>query len=136
MNTRWIALLASGMLISMPTIATVAQAESTSLTQLFPALVGVSLTPTQQAQIQDLTQQTLPQVQSMLTTEQQTQFTAALAQGKGVRVAASSLNLSIAQRLQILNVLQTSRSQIDTILTPKQQQQVQQNVQALQQQGR
>lgn len=128
--------IASGLIVSVPAFSSIAQADSNSLTQLFPALVGVQLTPAQQSQLERLSQQTLPQVQTLLAPEQQAQFNGALSQGNGVRVAALSLNLSVTQRLQILNVLQTARSQLATILTPEQQQQIQQNVQTLQQRGR
>ena len=140
MKTRWMAVIASGLITSVPVLTVpaltaVAQAETNALTQLFPALAGVQLTPVQLTQLDSLSHQILPQVQNLLAAEQQAQFSAALAQGAGVRVAASSLNLSVTQRLQIFNILQTARSQVNTILTPEQQQQVQQNVQALQQQG-
>jgi Spy/CpxP family protein refolding chaperone len=118
MRTQWMAWMASGLMLTVPFV---------SLTQLFPALVGVPLTPTQQTQLERLSDQILPQVQQLLSPAQQSQFKAALAQGKGVRAAALSLNLSITQRMQILKTVQPLRSQINTILTPEQQQQVQQN---------
>jgi Spy/CpxP family protein refolding chaperone len=132
MGTQWMAWMASGLMLTVPFVSFVAQAETNSLTQLFPALVGVPLTPTQQTQLERLSDQILPQVQQLLSPAQQSQFKAALAQGKGVRAAALSLNLSITQRMQILKTVQPLRSQINTILTPEQQQQVQQNIQALQ----
>jgi Spy/CpxP family protein refolding chaperone len=135
MKTRWMAWMASGLIASVPLFSSVAQADSNSLTQLFPALVGVQLTPEQQDQLESLSQQTLPQVQTLLTPEQQAQFNDTLAQGNGVRVAALSLNLSVMQRLQIFNILQTARSQLATILSPEQQRQIQRNIQTLQQQG-
>jgi LTXXQ motif family protein len=134
-KTSWMIGLVGGLIVSggWPTVA---QAETNSLTHLFPALVGVQLTSTQQAQLTTLTEQTLPQVQNLLNPEQQTQFKAALNQGQGVRAAALSLNLTIAQRFQLNQLLRPLRSQLNSILTPAQQQQVQQNVKALQQQGR
>jgi periplasmic protein CpxP/Spy len=136
MPTRWIAAIASGLMATLPAVTAVAQVEPNSLIQLFPALVGVELTPAQQSQMATLSNQTLPQIQTLLTPEQQTQFNTGLAQGQGVRVAASALNLSIAQRAQIFQILQTTRSQVTTILTPAQQQQIKQNLRALKQQGR
>ena len=132
MNTRWMGWLASGLIVSGTVFPLTAQADTTSLTQLFPALVGVQLTSTQQTQLESLSNQTLPQIQNLLTPEQQAQFNTALSEGKGVRVAARSLKLSVTQQTRILNLLRPLRSQIDTILTPEQQQQVQQNVRALQ----
>ncbi len=128
--------MASGMIVAVVNVATDARADTNSLTQVFPALTGVELTTTQQTQLTNLAQQTLPKLQSLLSPAQQTQFNAALASGQGVRVAALSLDLSVAQRLKILNLLQPLRSQVTTILTPEQQQQIQQNIQALKQQGR
>lgn len=95
----------------------------------------VQLTPEQQSQLESLSQQSLPRVQALLTPEQRVQFDSALSQGKGVRVAALSLNLSVTQRLQILSILQVARSQFAVILPPEQQQQIQQNVQTLQNKG-
>lgn len=133
-NTRWMGWIASGLIVSVSALPSVAQTQS-NLTQLFPALVGVQLTPKQQ-QLWSLSQQTLPQLRSVLTPEQQIQFNTALTQGKSVRVAALSLNLSATQRFQILNILKTTRSQLATILTPSQLQTVQQNIKNRQLSGR
>ncbi len=136
MKTRWLALMASGLIASVALIPSVAQADQNSLTQLFPALAGVQLTPPQQTKIETLSNHALPQMKNLLTPEQQTQFKAALSSGKDVRGAVKSLDLSFKQRRQISNILQRTRSQINAIPTPEQLQQVQQNVQALQQQDR
>jgi Spy/CpxP family protein refolding chaperone len=112
--------------------ASVARAETTSLRQLFPALMGVHLTPQQQSELQNLSDQTLPKVRKLLTPEQQAQFNKFLAEGKGVRSAVLSLNLSIKQQGQISNLLQPLKSKVSTILTPAQQQQVQRNMQTMQ----
>jgi hypothetical protein len=136
MKPQWMTWMASGLILSASMFPSVAGANPNSLMQLFPALVGVPLTPQQQGQIESLSQQILPQLQNLLTPEQQAQFNNALGQGNGVRVAVLSLNLSVSQRLQVVNLLQTARSQLATLLTPEQQRQVQQNIQTLQQQGR
>ncbi len=135
MQTRLIVMMMSGLMVAIPRLTAVAQADTNSLTQWFPALVGVQLVPTQRTQLEMLTQQTLPQVQRLLTPEQQTQFSSAIAEGKSMREAALSLNLSMKQRLQVFNVLQTTRSQLKAILTSEQRQQLQSNMQALQQQN-
>lgn len=135
MKPRWMAWMASGLIVSVSVFPSIALADSNSLMQLFPALVGVRLTPEQQSQLERLKEQMLPQVQNLLIPEQQAQFNHSLSQGNGVRAAVLSLNLSVMQRLQVGNLLQTTRSQLATILTPGQQQQVQQNVQTLQQQS-
>jgi hypothetical protein len=136
MEFRWMAWMASGLIVSVSVFPSAAQADSTTLTQLFPALVGVRLTPEQRSQLESLSEKTLPQVRNLLTLEQQAHFNDALAQGKGVRAAVMSLNLSVAQRWQIFNLLQTARSQLATLLTSEQQRQIQQNIQTLKQQGR
>lgn len=139
MNKRWIARwiargTASALVLS--TLAIPAAANATSLTQVFPALRGIALTSVQQTQLEQLSAQALPQVQQLLTPEQQTQFNAALAQGQGARAAALGLNLSGPQRLRLVSLLQPLRSRLAEILTPAQQEQVQRNVQAMQQSGR
>jgi Spy/CpxP family protein refolding chaperone len=136
MKRRWIGVMLGVPIMVAPITTSVALAEPASLTQLFPALVGIQLTPEQQAQLGTLTNETLPKVQSVLTPEQQTQFNTALTQGKGVRVALLSLNLSIAQQMQLRHLLQSARSQVTQTLTPEQQQQLRSNVQSFQNQGR
>jgi periplasmic protein CpxP/Spy len=136
MKPRWIAWMASGLIASAALIPSVAQADENSLTQLFPALTGVQLTSEQQTQLETLSDQTISQVQNVLTPEQHTQFKSALSQGKGIRVAAQSLNLSIKQKLQLHNILQPLQAHLGTILTPAQQKQVRQNAQASQAQSR
>lgn len=74
MKTQWMAWMISGLMLSIPMVPSLAQADTNSLTQLFPALVGVTLTPAQQIQLENLSYQTLPQVQQLLTSEQQAQY--------------------------------------------------------------
>jgi Spy/CpxP family protein refolding chaperone len=126
-NTRWMKWIVSGLLVTVPVLPTMAQTHTSSLTQLFPALVGVQLSPEQLTQLQSLSQQTLPQLRTVLTPEQQLQFNNALSQGTSVRAAVESLNLSATQRFQVMGILKTKRSQLATILTPSQWQQIQQN---------
>jgi Spy/CpxP family protein refolding chaperone len=127
MKPRSFAWIVSGLMAAGSVFPAVAQASDPALTQLFPALAGVSLTSAQQSQLESLSAQTLPQVQRLLTPTQQAQFDQALGQGQGVRAAAVSLNLSGSQRLQILALLQAARSQVASILTPTQQRQIQDN---------
>ncbi len=129
MKTQWMAWIASGLIAVVPVFPAVA--DSTNLTQLFPALNGIQLTSEQQTQLVNISQQTLPQIQKRLTPDQQIQFQTALSQGHSVRGAVQSLNLSVSQRVRILNQLRPLRSQIEAILTPEQQQQIQQNVRAM-----
>jgi hypothetical protein len=132
MKTQWMAWMAIIPIAVVPITSSVARAETTSLTQLFPALTGVQLTPQQQSELQNLSDQTLPKVRELLTSEQQAQFNKFLAEGKGVRGAVLSLNLSIRQKRQISNILQPLKSKASSILTPTQQQQVQRNMQTMQ----
>jgi hypothetical protein len=111
-----------------------ATAHPVALTQLFPALVGIELQPSQQASLVQLSQQTLPAVRRLLSPAQVQQFDAALKQGQSVRVALFSLNLSQSQQFVLARKLQSVRSQLTEILTPQQQQQVTKNVLLLQQQ--
>lgn len=136
MKTQWMAWMAIFPIAVVPVTASQVRAEATSLTQLFPALSGVELTPQQQSELQSLSNQTLPKVRKLLTPEQQAQFNKFLAEGKGVRGAVLSLNLSNRQRLQISNLLQPLKSRVSSILTPAQQQQVQRNIQNMQKKDR
>jgi LTXXQ motif family protein len=131
MKPQWIALAMSGLVAIAPVAAIQASAESNSLTQLFPALVGIQLMPVQQTQLEQLSQQTLPKVRRVLSPEQLTKFNAALAQGQSVRGALAALNLSLPQKLALRNELQSMRSQLNQVLTPEQQRQVKKNARSL-----
>lgn len=131
MKSKLVSMLTSAMVL---TTTTVVQAQTTPLTQIFPALSGVSLTQEQQTQLQQLSEQTLPEVTNLLTEEQKTQFQAALAAGKGVRVAVLSVNPSTQQQKQIRGILQAKKTQINKTLTSQQKRQVMQNLWSLQQQ--
>lgn len=129
MKLHWIALTMSSLVAIAPGVAIQASAES--LTQLFPALVGIQLMPVQQTQLEQLSQQSLPKIQRVLSPEQLTKFNAALAQGKSVRAALTTLNLSLPQKLTLRNELQSLRSQLNQVLTPEQQRQVKKNARSL-----
>jgi LTXXQ motif family protein len=131
MKPQWIALAMSGLVAIAPVAAIQASAESNSLTQLFPALVGIQLKPVQQTQLEQLSQQTLPKVRRVLSPEQLTKFNAALAQGQSVRGALAALNLSISQKFNLRNEMQSMRSQLNQVLTPEQQRQVKKNARSL-----
>jgi uncharacterized membrane protein len=133
MKSKLVSILTGAMVLTATT--TVVQAQTTPLTQMFPALSGVSLTQEQQTQLEQLSQQTLPEVKNVLTDEQQSKFQAALAEGKGVRVALLSVNPSVQQTNQIRDILQAKKTQIAKTLTSQQQRQVMRNLWSLQQQG-
>lgn len=131
MKPQWIALAISGLIAIAPVVAIQASAEPNSLTQLFPALVGIQLKPVQQTQLEQLSQQTLPKVRRVLSPEQLTKFDAALAQGQSVRGALAALDLSISQKFNLRNEMQSMRSQLNRVLTPEQQRQVKKNARSL-----
>jgi hypothetical protein len=137
MFKQWLSPSISGLVVSglTVTIPMVSYAQS-SLTQLFPVLQGISLTPQQTTQIEALRDQMLPQLFQLLTPTQKTQLQAELATGKGLRASVLSLNPSMPQRLKMMPLLQGMQSQVNQILTPAQQQQARQNLRTLQQQGR
>ena len=107
----------------------IALADPNYLNQLFPALVGIQITSTQQNQIKVLNSQIYPQIQDLLTPEQLNQFQAFLAQGKGMARSLISLDLSISQKIKLLNISRSARSQLTNILTPEQKTQLSQNIQ-------
>jgi hypothetical protein len=123
--------LISSLAVPLFLCAVPSNAQPNLLTQLFPALVGIQLKPQQQLQLEQLSQQTLPKVQHLLSAEQLKRFNAALLQNQSVRVALLSLDLSIPQKLELRNVLQSVRSQIAQTLTPEQQRQMMQNFRSL-----
>jgi LTXXQ motif family protein len=129
-NKRLVAIAMSTLALVTP-VATVAQSQMGSLTQLFPALVGIELKPAQRSQLEQLSQQTLPKVQRLLSAEQLKQFNASLSKGQSVRSALSGLDLSFAQKLRLRNVLQSVKSQLNQALTPEQQRQVMKNARSL-----
>lgn len=130
MNNLLTAIAMSSLVAAAP-VTTFAQTQLGSLTQLFPALVGIELKPAQRSQLVQLSQQTLPKVQHLLSSDQLRQFNAALLQGQSVRNALSALDLSISQKLGLRNVLQSVKSQLTQTLTPHQQQQAMQNARSL-----
>lgn len=124
--------LSIGSLIVPVVLATPVQAQSIALTQLFPALTGIELSPPQQAKLAQLSRQALARIKLQLSPAHSQQFDAALAQGKSVRDTLSTLNLAMSQQLKLNRELQSMRSQFSQTLTPKQQQQLAQNVRTLQ----
>lgn len=99
-------------------------------TDPFPALAGIELTQQQQAQMTQLRQQTLTQVQSILTPQQQEQLKTVMAQRQNLQSAIAALNLTPQQKDQLRQVLMAARTQASSILTPEQQQQLRRNIRA------
>ncbi len=132
MNAKWICVAIGGSMAILPALTDPIEAKPIVLTQLFPALNGVRLTPAQEIELERLTVQTLPQIKSGLSPAQLTQFDAALQAGKPVRVALADLDLSVAQQLKLSREFSAIRVKLSQILTAKQQQQVIQNASAIQ----
>lgn len=135
MNNKLVSILTGAIVLVTPFTSTVAQAQTSQLTQLFPVLSGIELTQAQTTQLQQLTQDTFLKIQAVLTEEQKIQFQAGLEEGKPVRVTLSSLNLSTQQQKQLRGIFQSSKSQIRKTLTAQQQRQIMQNFWSLQQQA-
>jgi hypothetical protein len=132
MNNQLTAII-SGSAIAALVGTNPAVAQPASLSQLFPALVGIELNSTQQVTLERLTEKTLPQIKQILTPPQVQQFDTALKQGQSVRSAIFALDLSMSQRFKLSSQLQSMRSKLTSILTPKQQQQITQNALSLHQ---
>jgi len=129
MHKKWISLLVSLTVILTPLGTSKVMAQPSELTYLFPALVGIRLTQEQQNQLFGLSNQVLPQIQSVLTLTQLQSFNIALNQGQGIRVALSSLkDLSVSQKLRLRTILESSRTKVNQILTFSQQQQLRNNL--------
>jgi hypothetical protein len=132
MNAKWICIAIGGSMTILPALTAPVEARPIALTQLFPALNGVRLTPAQEIELERLTVQTLPQIKSGLSPTQLTQFEAALQAGKPVRVALADLDLSVPQKLKLSREFSAVRVKLSQILTAKQQQQVVDNASAIQ----
>jgi LTXXQ motif family protein len=132
MNAKWICVAIGGSMAVLPALTDPVAAKPIVLTQMFPALHGVHLTPGQETQLQRLTVQTLPQIKSGLSPAQLIEFEAALQAGTPVRVALADLDLSVAQQLKLTREFSAVRVKLSQILTTKQQQQVIQNASAIQ----
>jgi hypothetical protein len=133
LNNNLSTAIAVGWVVTALVVVTPAQAQPSQLTQLFPALAGIELLPTQKAKLTQLSQQTLPEIRQLLSPAQLPQFDAAIDRGQSVRVALSSLDLSASQQRSLSRKLQSVRSQLTQVLTLKQQQQLAQNARSLKQ---
>jgi hypothetical protein len=133
MNHLFTAIVIGSLVATTPVVSALAQVKPAVLTQLFPALVGVKLPPTQQEQLEQISQQTIPKIQRLLTPKQAQKFDTALSAGNSVRTALFALDLSGSQKFKLALELQSVRSKLTPILTSEQQQQVAQNASTLQQ---
>jgi Spy/CpxP family protein refolding chaperone len=97
-------------------------------TGVFPVLEGIELTEQQQAQLNDLRQQTRAQVEGILTEQQREQFVTTLTEEQNLLSAIDALNLTDQQKEQLRPIFQSVRTQMGDILTPEQRQQLRDNV--------
>lgn len=121
-------IMASLIAIVLSTTSTGVLAQSIPATTVFPTLQGIELTSGQQAQVNQIIDNTFFGAKSILNLAQQEQLKALLSQGTPLREAVRSLNLSRSQRRQFQSTAKSARSQLSQVLTPEQQQQWQQNI--------
>jgi len=111
-----------------PAIAGKVVASKSTLTTQFPSLRGITLSSTQEEKIMELANRTISEVETKLTAEQRQQIKTALAEGKDLRSAALSLNLSWGQKMSLRGTLQSMQSELKQILSSAQYDQLEQNV--------
>ncbi|AFZ28820.1 hypothetical protein Glo7428_0211 [Gloeocapsa sp. PCC 7428] len=97
-------------------------------------MAGIELSAEQQAQMEQIRNETRTQIEAVLTPEQRQQWQAATQNGQRRRGAMASLNLSEAQRTQIRQIMQSSKERVTAVLTPEQRQQIEQRMQQWRQQ--
>lgn len=73
-------------------------------------------TQAQQTQLEQVSRNTVQQVEAVLSPEQQQQFQAAVAQGQGMGTALADLNLSAEQQTQLQRIMQSAKTQKQQIL--------------------
>ena len=100
------------------------------------ALAGVNLTSEQKSRLAQVQQETRTQIEGTLTSEQLSQFKAAIVSGQDFRTAATNVNLSQEQKTKIRAIMKLAMQKGEAILTPAQQQQVRQNLRGLQNRNR
>lgn len=96
-----------------------------SLENLFPLLSKISLTQKQQTQLEQLSQETVLKIESILTPQQQTQFFQGLEAGKDYRESLAPINMSEAQKQQFRNIVGSVKTQVYQTLTLQQKRQLQ-----------
>ncbi len=97
-------------------------------------MAGIELSAEQQAQMEQIRNETRAQIEAVLTPEQRQQWQAATQNGQRRRGAMAALNLSEAQRTQIRQIVQSSKERVTAVLTPEQRQQIEQRRQQWRQQ--
>jgi Spy/CpxP family protein refolding chaperone len=95
---------------------------------------GIELSAEQQAQMEQIRNETRTQIEAVLTPEQRQQWQAAMQNGQRRRGAMAALNLSEAQRSEIRQIMQSSKDRVTAVLTPEQRQQIEQRMQQWRQQ--
>lgn len=105
--------------IAVTPLAAVAQAPQSE-----PARTRIVLTNEQQAQLEKIQKETIAQIQSVLTEEQNAQLMASLQNGQGI---SGVENVSDEQLTKLQTILQQFNDRIGGILTPEQIQQIEQS---------
>jgi periplasmic protein CpxP/Spy len=100
-----------------------------------PMMSGITLTPEQETQLQQVRSQTQNQIESILTPEQRDRARAALEQGEGIQRTIASMDLTKEQQTQLRTVFQSARQQMAHIITPQQRRQILQNIRSLRMQS-
>ncbi|HEY9651141.1 MAG TPA: hypothetical protein V6C95_10800 [Coleofasciculaceae cyanobacterium] len=104
--------------IAVTPLVAVAQAPQSEATR-----TRITLSDEQHTQLEQIQAETISQIQSVLTKEQNTQLMASLQNGQGLNGVE---NLSDEQLTQIQTILQQFNERIGGILTPEQIQQIEQ----------
>lgn len=126
--TRLGVVLLTGLTIATVTPISLVQAQPASARiESFPALENLNLTDDQKSQLQEINQQVLSQVESILTFQQRTQFRSTVQQS-GMQTALRQLNLTRKQQSQLRKVMKSAKREIDGVLTDEQKQQLQQQM--------
>ena len=97
------------------------------ITSQSPAFKGIDLTKDQEQQIAALSKSTISKINAQLSAGQQQQIKTALDEGKDLKTAVQSVNLSFRQKRSMQGILQNMQSEMKEILTPAQYQQWEQN---------
>lgn len=119
-------LLAAMLVTAVITITPLAAKAQEQAPQTQPNRPRFELTREQQLQLEQIQNQTLRQMDTVLTPEQRGQFNAGRQNGQGL---GAIQELSENQRTQLRTIMQRANSQVEQLLTPEQIQQIQQQSQ-------
>ncbi|HBB31878.1 MAG TPA: hypothetical protein DDZ80_26365 [Cyanobacteria bacterium UBA8803] len=127
--------IAAMALTAIPMIVKAQPANLPVLPGLQEVISNLNLTEEQQAQFAQIRSETQAKLENVLTAQQKNTLQAAIAQGKPLRQAMASLNLTPEQKTEIRSILQSARQQGRDIVTEEQRQQLRQEMQSRRGQG-